>query len=69
MIFMVKMIRLVNGKRRKAETMIDAANVSDAMKKARKDPNLSNFYIWGVSRIEGKEVNNGDLVQQNSSGR
>jgi hypothetical protein len=69
MLFMVKMIRLVNGKRRKAETMIDAANVSDAMKKARKDPNLSNFYIWGVSRIEGKEVKNGDLVQQNSSGR
>ena len=67
MIFMVKMIRLVNGKRRKAETMIDAANVSDAMKKARKDPNLSNFYIWGVSRIEGEEVNNGDLVQQSSA--
>ena len=67
MIFMVKMIRLVNGKRRKAETMIDAANVSDAMKKARKDPNLSNFYIWGVSRIEGKEVNDGNLVQQNSA--
>ena len=69
MLFMVKMIRLVNGKRRKAETMIDAANVSDAMKKARKDPNLSNFYIWGVSRIEGKEVKNGDLVQQNSARR
>ena len=69
MLFMVKMIRVVNGKRRKAETMIDAANVSEAMKKARKDPNLSNFYIWGVSRIEGKEVKNGDLVQQNSARR
>lgn len=69
MIFMVKMIRLVDGKRRKAETMINADNASDAIKKARKDPSLSNFYIWGVSRIERKEANNGDLVQQNSARR
>lgn len=69
MIFMVKMIRLVDGKRRKAETMIDAANVSEAMKEARKDPNLSNFYVWGVSRIEGKEAKNGNLVQQDNPGR
>lgn len=58
MLFKVMMRRIVNGKRRKAETMIDADNASDAIKKARENPDFASFYVWGVSRIsEGEEKN------------
>ena len=66
MLFKVMMRRIVNGKRRKAETIIDADNASDAIKKARKDPNLSNFYIWGVSRIPEREGR--DETQNSTAG-
>lgn len=58
MLFKVMMRRIVNGKRRKAETIIDADNASDAIKKARENPDLARFYVWGVSRISEEEGRN-----------